>query len=292
MTQLWRIHIRPGGGRADPVLSYALCLDRKVIGVGWPVDKEAITPLSIDDYFKLGADAYGEEWASGKIAVGLLAKIESDDLVWMRSLQGVYHLCKVSGPWEYRDLAEYKDADIVNVRPVDIIEVGVSTHVPGKVIACFRPSRTVQRITDQTALGASQRIWAKLTGQVVAPRADSTDLFSLISSEDCEDVISIYLQVQGWIIYPAQRKGDTIAYEFVLRHRDDFREAVVQVKTGWSPVDLDTLPSSVDVAFAFQPNGQYSGRNSKAVIIHREEVLDFLQGNPGLIPPAVQFWLG
>jgi hypothetical protein len=189
MTQLWRIHIRPGEGRTDPVLSYGLCLDRRVIGVGWQVDKDAITPLSIEDYFKLGAVIYGEEWNSGKIAVGLLAKMELDDLVWMRSLQGVYHLCKVTGPWEYRDSAEYRDADVVNVRSVEIIEVGVSTHVPGKVIACFRPARTIQRIMDQTALTSSQRIWAKLTGQVVAPLSDSADLFSLISSEDCEDLI-------------------------------------------------------------------------------------------------------
>jgi hypothetical protein len=74
------------------------------------------------------------------------------------------------------------------------------------------------------------------------------------------------LQTRGWVVHPAQRQSDTLAYEFGLRNRQDFREAVVQVKTGWSAVDLSSLPSSVDVAFAFQPNGQYAGQNSKAVI--------------------------
>jgi hypothetical protein len=291
--ELWRIHIRPGSGRGDPVLSYALCLKDKIIGVGWQVERDQASPLSLDDYLRLGESTHGDHWPAGKIAVGLLASIQRDDLVWMRSPAGVYHLCRVKGPWEYRDRAENKDADIANVRPVEIVEVGVSAHVPGKVIACFRPARTIQRIRDQSALAYSERLWAKLTGRpVVDEQAGSSDLFSLISSEDCEDLVSVYLQAQGWLVYPAQRKADTLAYEFVLRHREDFREAVVQVKTGWSSIDLGALPSSVDAVFVFQPNGQYHGANPKAVVIRREDVLDFVAANPRLVPPTTQLWLG
>jgi hypothetical protein len=289
LMQLWRIHIRPSGD--DPVLSYGLCLKEKVIGVGWQIKHDSRAPLSVDDYFRLGADTYGEEWGNGRSAVGLLAQMEGGDMVWMRSPQGVYHLCRITGPWEYRDEQKYQDADVVNIRPVDIIDVGISTHVPGKVIACFRPSRTVQRIHDSTALSYSERIWRKLVGEAVSPKSETDDLFSLISSQDCEDLISVYLQWLGWIVYPAQRQADTLAYEFGLRHRHDFREAVVQVKTGWSPVDLGTLPSSVDVAFVFQANGRYIGKHSKAVILGREEVLSFISANPRLVPSTVQIWL-
>ena len=217
--------------------------------------------------------------------------MERDDLVWMRSPQGIYHLCMITGDWEYRDLPDNRDADIVNVRSVEIVEVGVSIHVPGKVIACFRPSRTVQRINDDTALAYSQLLWRKLNGQTAPEKTEGADLFSLISSEDCEDLIYVYLQAMGWIVYPAQRQSDTLAYEFVLRHRQDFREAVVQVKTGWSPVDLNALPLSVDVAFAFQVNGQYSGQHPRAVIINRDDVLRFVDLNPRLVPPAVNIWI-
>jgi hypothetical protein len=130
-----------------------------------------------------------------------------------------------------------------------------------------------------------------LTGGTVCPSTGGEDIFSLLSAEDCEDLISVYLQVQGWVVYPARRRADTLAYEFVLRHRSDLREAVVQVKTGWSAVDLDALPSSVDVAFVLQPNYQYSGNNRKASIIRREDVLDFIAANPHLIPDAVRDWL-
>jgi len=214
-----------------------------------------------------------------------------DDLVWMRSPQGVYHLCKVKGPWEYRTQPEYRKVDIVNIRPVQIVEVGVSIHVPGKVIACFRPARTVQRINDDTALFVSERIWTKGTGGVPSPPDREVDIFSLLSDKDCEDLISVYLQMKGWVVYPAQHRADTPAYEFVLRHRSDFQEAVVQVKTGWSTIDLGTLPSTMDIAFAFQPNGQYVGENPKASIIKREDVLDFIKSNPFLIPDAVRIWL-
>jgi hypothetical protein len=231
----------PGDGEVDTALSYALCLSERVIGVGWQVDKDG--PLPLETYMELGADAYEDQWWKGKSAVCLLAEMADGDLVWMRSPQGVYHLGKVKGPWEYR-----------------------------------------------TALEVSERIWTRLTGGTVSPLSDDIDIFSLLSAKDCEDLISVYLQMQGWVVYPAQRRADTLAYEFVLRHRSDHREAVVQVKTGWSAVDLGTLPPSVDVAFAFQPNGQYTGKNPRALIIKREDVLGFVAANPRLVPDAVLAW--
>ena len=222
--------------------------------------------------------------------MGLLLHMENDDLVWMRILKGSTSF-QISGPWEYRDQPDYKDADIVNVRPVEIVQVGVETHVPGKVIACFRAPRAVQRIRDDTALEFSQRIWSKLTGGTVQPLSANHDIFSLISAEECEDLVYVYLQTQGWIVYPAQRQSDTLAYEFVLCHREDFREAVVQVKTGGAPIDLGSLPSSVDVAFAFQPNGYFMGQNPKAVIIGRDEILRFISTHSKLVPRTILVWM-
>ncbi|MGH7073567.1 MAG: hypothetical protein ACREFD_05115 [Stellaceae bacterium] len=288
MTQLWRIHIRPGEKGFNTTLSYELCLKEKVIGVGWQVEADGL--LSLEKYLQRLADTYPEESSAGTSAVRLLAQMGVGDLVWMRSRQGVYHLCKVKGPWEYRSAREYRDVDVVNIRTVRIVEVGVEIHVPGKVIACFRPPKTVQRIKDDTALDASERIWTRLTGGTVPPPRADSDIFSLISDKDCEDLISVYLQMQGWVVYPARRRADMPAYEFVLRHRSDSREAVVQVKTGGSTVDLGALPASIDVAFAFQPNGRYAGEHPRASIIKREDVLQFIASNPRLVPDAVLAW--
>jgi len=284
MTQLWRIHIRPGGG--DPARSYAYCLRKEVIGVGWAIDNDE--PLPLERYLELCGDRYPD--GTGNKTVRLLAGMATGDLAWMRNTQGVYHLCKVRGPWRYEASPEARAVDIVNTRHVEIAEVGVEIHVPGKVIASFIPARTVQRINGDIALAASILIWNKLTDDHLPVALPTSDIFALISPKDCEDLISVYLQTQGWIVYPARRRSDTLAYEFVLRHRSDFREAVVQVKTGHSVVDLGAVPSSVDVAFAFQPNEQYVGKNPKAVLIKRDDVIDFISTNPRLVPDAVSGW--
>jgi hypothetical protein len=285
MTQLWRIHIRPDGG--DPARSYAFCLRKEVIGVGWAIDNDE--PLPLERYLELSADAYPD--GTGNSTVRRLASMAMGDLVWMRSTDGVYHLCKVHGPWKYEASREARAVDIVNTRRVEIAEVGVEIHVPGKIIAAFRSARTVQRINDEIALAASVLIWNKLTDDHLPVALPASDIFSLLSTTDCEDLISVYLQTLGWVVYPARRRSDTSAYEFVLRHRSDHREAVVQVKTGYSVIDLGAMPSSVDVAFAFQPNDQYTGRNPKAVRIKRDDVLGFIAANPRLVPDAVSEWI-
>ncbi|MBP2233435.1 hypothetical protein J2847_006773 [Azospirillum agricola] len=73
---------------------------------------------------------------------------------------------------------------------------------------------------------------------------------------------------------------------------DDGREAVLQVKTGGTPVDLGSLPDEVGVAFAFQPNGLIRGANSRAEVISRADVLAFARRRPDLLPGTVQAWLG
>jgi hypothetical protein len=60
----------------------------------------------------------------------------------------MYFLARVLRPWSYSDLAENRDADIVNVRPVEMFNVGDVSDVPGKVVASFRPARTFQRIDN------------------------------------------------------------------------------------------------------------------------------------------------
>ena len=130
MTHLWRIHIRPDG---DPVAAYSFCLREGVIGVGFQVEHDTASPLSIDDYLKLGADTFGDKWSNGRSMVELLTKMKLGDLVWTRSPRGVYHLCKIIGPWEYRDQPEYREVDVVNIRPVDIVQIGSrpnSRHAP------------------------------------------------------------------------------------------------------------------------------------------------------------------
>lgn len=45
------------------------------------------------------------------------------------------------------------------------------------------------------------------------------------------------LQVQGWVVIPNSRKADTMGFEYVLINRASHAQAVVQVKTGETPLD-------------------------------------------------------
>ncbi|MHA1331368.1 MAG: hypothetical protein ACTSR2_09845, partial [Candidatus Hodarchaeales archaeon] len=117
MTKLWRIHIRPTGpeGNVNVDESVKLCLDQKVIGIGWRVDKK---PASKDEYKKLGKKKYGDiGWKINANAI--LDRMEIGDLVWFRDTKGVYYLGRISGEWEYRDNEKNLQADIVNVRPIE-----------------------------------------------------------------------------------------------------------------------------------------------------------------------------
>jgi hypothetical protein len=288
MPQLWRIHIRPGGDEPNPAKSYAFCLRKEVIGVGWGVASDG--PLTLEHYLELCGRLYPGTAKIGKRAVSLLHSMANGDLVWMRGTHGVYHLCMVVGPWTYRGSPEFEAVDIVNTVRVEIAEVGVEIHVPGNVISSFKSPQLIRHIDDDTALAVSTLIWNRVTGSHMSVECPHFDIFSLLSAKDCEDLISVYLQMQGWIIYAARRRSDTTAYEFVLRHRSNFKEAVVEVRTGRLTIDLGALPSSVDVVFAFQPNGQYIGKNPKAVLIGRDDLLNFISANPRLIPDVVSQW--
>lgn len=43
MRTLWRLHVRHKGGDGNVAASVAFCLERSMIGMGWPVPNESIT---------------------------------------------------------------------------------------------------------------------------------------------------------------------------------------------------------------------------------------------------------
>ncbi|NNB92683.1 hypothetical protein HI113_01990 [Corallococcus exiguus] len=289
-NQVWRIHIRPYGGLANHQRAYDLCLRDGVIGVGWQVDFPEAAAHNLETYLPLAATTHGEHWASGRKAISKLASMTVGNFVWMRSPKGIYHLCKIRGGWEYRDSQENREADIANVRPVEIREVGTEDRVPGSIVACFRPPMTVQSVTASTAILYTQLLWCELGNEPIPTIPAGMDIFDLLSSEDVEDVIFVFLQTQGWIVRPSRRRRETIAYEFTMAHPDG-REAVVQVKTGQTKVDLSAMPDTVDVAFAFQPRGLVTGTNVKACIVQPERIMTFMKTSRRLLPGTVQTWL-
>ncbi|WP_158743026.1 hypothetical protein [Acidisphaera sp. L21] len=286
MTSLWRLHIRPGGGNGNVAASVALCLDRSIIGMGWPVPDETVTQSDDLEWYKEAASRqYGSDMSWHSVWT-FAERPEIGDLVWFRDTEGRFFLAEILEPWRYA----YEDkaaigADIVNFRKVRIIEVGVADAVPGKVIACFRPSKTFQPIRSPGMLAFS----SKLAG---LPSADTVfDVYEFMSDADLENVVFVYLQVIGWYVLPGTRTVTTAHYEFVLVHREKGERAIVQVKSGGTWIDASSYAGQ-ETAFLFAASGNYGHViPSNVVLITRKQLSDFMRGMPHLLPRAVLTWI-
>lgn len=286
--QVWRIHIRPSG--LSPEYSFRVCLKQKMLGVGWALAHPPDDRFDVEAYLKQAEVEYAGD-RSCRSAIQLLANMAKGDLVWTRDTKGVYYLAKVNGPYEYRDKKENLDADICNLRAMRLVKIAEPSRVPGKVIASMRAGRVVQRIYSDAVHTFSQYLYAKQTGDGVPPDLTGQDIFDYLSDQECEDIVYVMMQRMGWVVFPATRKADTMSYEYVLCNVEDGREAVVQVRTGNSPIDLDALPEHLP-AFVFQPKGCYEGvRRDGVKRLDRGELLAFMRANRKLLPHTVQDWM-
>ena len=57
---VYRIHIRPKGGLADPKVSFKYCLEKEVLGLGWPVDTDE-NHITWADFITLAKEKYSQK---------------------------------------------------------------------------------------------------------------------------------------------------------------------------------------------------------------------------------------
>ena len=294
MTTIWRINIKPDAEEVDPV---RFCLDRNILGIGWPVERDA--PLTMGAYYRLGNEAYrGDSHKGWLAAINAIGKrMMEKDLCWTRDQHGNYYLGRITGGWEYHSTPDYRKADIVNIRPCRWFPTGGVDSVPGKVLNSFRPNRTVQAVYDETASFYSRLKYNQLSGEAVYDLSsdEELDLFSLISPEDCEDIVGIYLQEEhGYRLIPSSRKRDTVGTEFVLK-KGNGKQAYVQVKQG--NVDLNKDNFKYDAGnpcewFLFTTNGHYTGRGHNHVhCLKPNDMHEFALAHRNLMSDRVQTFI-
>lgn len=287
---VYRIHIRPKGGKANPELSFGYCLKEQVLGLGWQTESQK-SGVSWKEYEKEATEIYGSDKLS-RVRY-LKNRVEPNNLLWTRDTKGNYYLAKVRSGWEYYTNRAAQDADITNVVRCKMLKVISVDDVPGKVVACFRPSRTIQGIKDSVAQKYSLLLWNRLSGSAdyKVDTKEFKNIFTFLDSEQTEDVIFIYLQTKGWLVVPNSRKADTMSYEFYLIHRHDRRRAVVQVKSGGTPLDASEWKDTKEHVILFQANGQYQTRDVKNVECIEPLVIEkFIYSNLGLMPKSISHW--
>jgi len=231
---IWRINLKSANRTGYDSRKH--CLDNKIVGIGWPLDDitESITSETYETAGKLkyrlnAARGWSNAWNA------IYYKMQINDLVWTRTIDGNYFLGRITSDWRYDFSTDAVNNDIANIRNCEWVKVGIIDNVPGKVVRSFIPASTLQRVHDETVLVYSQQIFNKLSGFNFYESTYNLnkDIFSLLSADDCEDIVGLYIQVKfDYIIIPSSCKDDTLAYEFELIHRQSAEKAVVQVKNG------------------------------------------------------------
>lgn len=285
---IYRIHIRPYGGDATIEKTFNYCLEHNILGCGWRVDGLESTH-DWEAYRQPAAEVHGEE--NLQICTYIKNNIQPNDLVWTRDHQGQYYLAKVISGWEYfvtHINLEEQDIDIGNIFRCDIKQVDIDA-VPGKVVACFRPARTIQAIQNETVELYSKYLWNQLSGMNdFYLENQQLDLFSMFDDKETEDIVFLFLQTQGWYVAPHSRQADTMAFEFQLVNPKTNERALVQVKTGNTPLLKDEYRDREEKVFLFQSNEIYQGNDFPNVkCLTRKELSSFIDDSLSWLPRAI-----
>lgn len=287
--QLWRINIKPDSEQGLDATEF--CVERSIVGIGWGI---GTLPETKDEYRRIAAEAHKAGYKSWLRATNaILDGLCIGDLIWTRNRSAVYYLGRISGEWEYRHGEDYGRADVANVRPCTWVKVGSMDHVPGSVINSFGPNATIQRVTDSSAGLYSSMLFSELRGEELPKGSAAGDILGLLSAEDLEDVVAIYLQVtRRLVMFPSTCKKDTMTVECVFADLDTGERVGLQVKSGQTAITIEEYTGFTGQMYLFAACGTYCGQPSgNCICLDPEEVRAFALSHRSIMPARIQRWL-
>jgi hypothetical protein len=288
---IWRINLKSAS--RNNVNPRQFCLQNNIVGVGWRINEEC-KKLTWNEYHLEASKIYADK--NWKIALNALKnRIKIDDLIWTRDNQNNYYLGRIIGDWKYQSEKENLDADVVNIRDCDWMKIGTVDSVPGKLINSFIPARTVQSVNSHSVKMYSQTIFNELKGEKIYQLDDISDanIFSLLTSDDCEDLIAMYLQLkENYYLIPSSCKRDLMRYEFELKNKETGKSAVVQVKNGYVNLNSDDYDNLDSEVYLFTTKGLYLGEEKANIhFIKPEKIVNFMHLNKEILPNKIKFWM-
>lgn len=293
---LYRMNIKPNSEIG--LNPFEFCKENKIVGFGWALldeDNKRIIPENIDECERLGRKQYISDNHFVR-SIKACKRLEINDLIWTRN-NGIYYLCRVTGPWMYLSSETNYKHDILNALPVEFVKVGTIEMVPGKVVNSFRVPSVLQRVCGDSLL-ASKVIYNQLVGiDFYDVKSDKkADLFDMLQAEDIEEIVSLYLQVsKDYLVYTSTNKLDTAKYEFVGVSRDGSHKCYPQVKSGHEKLDFndfDMLTEEGNKVYLFATSQNYiKNDNTNIVALTREEISKFINNNKAIVPDRIKKWL-
>lgn len=298
---VWRTKLRselPQVVHADQV---QYCLDNGLIGTGWGLE-ELPDGAPYDDVLRaVAGQTDSRRWGT---AAGMVRRFGRDtqigDFVWTRDTDGKYRLCRITGDYRYVATPQAKAVDVFHSRAVDWATKPLNDlEVPGGVIRSFvGPGQSWCRVKDLVSRRMTWFLWQKLHGAPLPHLGLSPHevLASSLDPYDVEDLVYIWFQAtRGYLMLPRARDRSMPKVEWTMIHQHTHRRAIVQVKTGDTPVDLEELAAAradqtMDT-YAFATSGRYRGdTNLVTEIIRADDLLEFVRDHPDLLPLRVRTW--
>jgi hypothetical protein len=294
MPQIWRLKANPPASpETDPS---TFCIENDVVGFGFPVEPaEDLMPWEL--YYRRGLEIYGNgnkgnaDWHPSVHA--LKNRMVVGDLCWARHASGKYYLGRVMGGWEYRNFVPNKQAGVVNTRFCDWLEAGDAFNVPNAILNAFRNGKPIQRIEGEGVEAFSSFRFNGLAQKSIYEFSQRIcGLFTVLGPEECEDLVGIYLQMQGYLILPGSCKTDETRFAFLLKHQSSGKHAAVQVQHGYETIDATLYKNFDGEVFLFQANGEYSGDIPPNVkCLAAGEIQEFCLQNAEVLPANLQRWI-
>ena len=279
MSRVWRLHTKPNvsvKNKLETKVANEL-IKRKIVAIGWTLREDIYNELTAtgkneleedeksikDDFEKykkiIEKNNYetikGEKksFFYGKVNPNLirLNNFKKDDLIWIRS-KGKYHLGRVTEKshylYAYRD--SQKNSDILKLginnqfTDIDWCEVGSESDIPGRILIAFYQKGTLIEIDEESALNISQIIYNKKDNYYKISNKlenNKTNFYSLLSPNDCEDLLYFYLYHKfKYIVIPSTNKINTQNYEFIMLNSNNRDEKIyIQVKNGEVNIEIN-----------------------------------------------------
>lgn len=302
---VWRINCKPGNQIVKHKDSFKKWIEKDFVGVGWSKQENFLSNLenidiSADDirkyiYESLKKDGYKTKSYTTYTNI-LFDKMKKNDYVWTRC-NGIYKLGVVIN--ECCLYNTYPDKNFIPdeyqigfYRKVKFLEKDfVESEIPGKIVASFRIPSTLQQVYENNN-ELSTFCKAKVENKSLS--FTITDWKNLLSAEDIEDIIGLYLQIEkNLYVYTSTCKKDTSLIEFQLI---DCKGNLygVQVKSGDTNINADEyfdLSKKMKI-FLFAANDDINNiekyRNMERIT--SKEITLFIEKYLDILPEKIKFW--
>ncbi len=299
--------VQDGKMQQQDVFKY--CRDKNIIGLGWEIpDQFKSKTLKIEDAIQTREGAGKKN--SFKADMITLSKIHKNDIIWVRTEDGIYYIGKIIDDtykcWDMYDKEGAEKYDIRNIKGCKFYKVGGIEKAPGVIINSFSgPGSTLRRIGTEynENLQMKIRVICKMIFNEVCDndsekfqieKEEVLDFWTIIDDQEAEEIVALYLQfVENYKVYITTKRRDTPKYEFIMVNSEG-EKAAVQVKTG-NNVTLKVRDFQDDKdyekIFLFSVNedkSEFENSTNKVKVLDKEEIEKFLVNNNKLLLSAIR----